>query len=76
LLPLNVVPTESDVRLTLDVELRGQLYVLSITRTSFKLMRKGRRWSVELPWTAFLDEDAVMLSALHASIRRRLRNRK
>jgi len=73
---MNVVSTEGDVRLTLDVELRGQLYVLSVTRKSFKLTRKGKRWNVELPWSAFLDEDAVMLSALHASIRRRLRQNK
>jgi hypothetical protein len=65
------VSTKRDVRFTLDVELRGQVYVLTITPDSFKLVRKGRRAGIELPWTAFLDEDAAMMSALHASMRRR-----
>ena len=65
--------TESDVRFTLDVELRGQLYVLTVTRQSFKLVRKGKAGGIELPWTAFLDEDAALLSELHASIRKRRR---
>jgi hypothetical protein len=45
--------------------------VLTVTADSFKLARKGRRDEIELPWTAFLDEDAAMMSALHASMRKR-----
>jgi hypothetical protein len=65
------VSSKRDVRLSFDVELRGQPYVLTVTADSFKLARKGRREEIELPWTAFLDEDAAMMSALHASMRRR-----
>jgi hypothetical protein len=68
------VCTERDVRLILDVELRAQPYVLTITAESFKLVRKGRRGGIELPWTAFLDEDARMMSALQASMRARRRS--
>jgi hypothetical protein len=70
------VSAKNDIYLRLALELRGQPYVLTITPTSFKLGPKGKRETIELPWTAFLDEDAAMLSALHASIRRRLRSRK
>jgi hypothetical protein len=64
------VSTNRDVRLTLEVKLRDQPYVLTVTAQAFKLARKGRRAQIELPWTAFLDEDAAMLSALHASMRK------
>jgi hypothetical protein len=70
---LTKVSTQRDVRLTLNVVLRARPYVLTITAESFKLVLKGKRAGIELPWTAFLDEDAAMMSALHASIRRRLR---
>jgi hypothetical protein len=72
------VSAKNDIFLKLALQLRGQPYVLTITPRSFKLALKGKREreAIELPWTAFLDEDAAMLSALHASIRRRLRPRK
>jgi hypothetical protein len=60
--------------LIFDVELRGQPYVLTVTSDSFTLARRGRREEIELPWTAFLDEDAAMMSALHASMRKRRRS--
>jgi hypothetical protein len=69
------VSDKSDINLRLSLELRGQPYVLTVTPKSFKLVLKGRRDGIELPWTAFLDEDAAMLSALHASIKGRLRSR-
>jgi hypothetical protein len=64
----------SDIDLSVTLTLRGRPYLLTVTAQSFKLIMKGRREGVELPWTAFLDEDAAMLSALHASIRKRLRS--
>ena len=68
------LPVQDDLHLTLQLQLRGEPYVLTITRESFRLVRKGRRKGIELPWTAFLDEDAAMMSALHASMRRRSRS--
>jgi hypothetical protein len=70
----HAVSEKSDIYLRLNLELRGQPYLLTVTRKSFTLVLKGRREGIELPWTAFLDDDAVMLSALHASIRRRRRS--
>ena len=66
----HVVSAPADVTLRLSVTIRGQRYWLTVTRESFKLLRKGKRQGIELPWSAFVDEDAAMLSALHAAIRR------
>jgi len=65
----------SDVRFSLTLELRNKPYVLTVTTQSFRLASKREGKAIELPWSAFLDEEAAMLSALHASIRKRLRNR-
>jgi hypothetical protein len=71
----NAVSEASDVRLILTLKLRGKPYQLTVTTESFRLASKRARREIVLPWTAFLDEDAAMLSALHASIRERLRGR-
>ena len=60
-----------DVSVKLTVRIRGEPYYLAVTAQSFKLVRKGKREGIELPWSAFASEDAAMLSALHASIARR-----
>ena len=52
------------------MRIRGEPYTLTITPQSFKLVRKGKREGIELPWSAFASEDAAMLSALHASMAR------
>ena len=67
----NVVSTQPDMYLRLNLKLNGTPYVLTVTPESFKLVLKGKRGGIELPWTAFLEEDATMLSSLHASVRRR-----
>ena len=59
-----------DVSVKLTVRIRGEPYYLAVTAQSFKLVRKGKREGIELPWSAFASEDAAMLSALHASIAR------
>lgn len=66
--------TQTHMSFRLTLKLHGKPYVLTVTPESFKLVLKGKREGIELPWTAFLDEDAAMLSALHASIRRKLRS--
>ena len=70
------VSETSDIRLNMTLELRGKSYVLTVTTRSFRLASKRERRVIELPWTAFLSEDAAMLSALYASVRKRLRHRK
>lgn len=68
--------TKPDMSLRLTLKIRGKPYVLTVTCESFKLVLKGKREGVELPWSAFLEEDTAMLSSLYASIRRRLRSGK
>jgi hypothetical protein len=60
----------ADLSFTLTLNLRGKPYVLTVTPNGFRLVPRGRRQSVELPWTAFLDEDAALYSELYKSIHR------
>jgi hypothetical protein len=61
------------VTLRFTIHLRGQPYVLTVTPEGFVL--KGRRRRVQLPWKAFLDDDAFLYSELYKSIERlRARN--
>ena len=59
-----------DLAISLTVHIRGQPYHLTVKPDSFKLVPSGKRQGVELPWSAFATEDAAMLSALHAAIKR------
>jgi hypothetical protein len=66
----------ADMTFRLMLNLRGKPYELTVTPAGFRLVVKGRRQSVELPWSAFLEEDAVLYSDLYKSIQRlRSRNR-
>jgi hypothetical protein len=60
----------ADLNFTLTLNLRGKPYVLTVTPNGFRLDVKGRRQRVELPWTAFLEEDAALYSELYKSIHR------
>lgn len=70
MLHAHAVPATPDVTLKLTIRIYGKPYSLTVTPESFKLVPKGKRQGVELPWRAFVDEDAEMLSALHAAIKR------
>ena len=59
-----------DLSLSLTVHIRGQPYHLTVTPEYFRLVPSGKRQAIELPWSAFATEDAAMLSALHAAIKR------
>jgi hypothetical protein len=59
-----------DFSISLTVQIRGRPYHLTVTPDSFKLVPSGQRQGIELPWHAFATEDAAMLSALHAAIKR------
>ena len=64
------VSSTPDISIRLTVQIRGEPYYLTISPESFKLVAKGKREGIELPWSAFATEDAQMLSALHAAMRR------
>jgi hypothetical protein len=69
------VSAPNDISVKLTVQIRGRPYDLTVTPATFKLVPKGKRRGVELPWSAFATEDAQMLSALHAAMRRALGGR-
>jgi hypothetical protein len=71
LLPCKVVSVESDyLEMRIDLRIRGKRYALTVTREGFKLVSKGKRTGVEMPWSTFVEDDAVLYSELQASIRR------
>ena len=67
---LTPMPPLRYVSLRLTVHIRGRPYQLTVTPDHFNLVPNGKRQGVELPWSAFATEDAAMLSALHAAIKR------
>jgi hypothetical protein len=64
------VPTHEDVTLRLSILIRGKPYRLTVTPESFLLVAEGKRRGIELPWSALVDEDAQMLSALYRTMKR------
>ena len=71
MLPCKVVSVESDdLEMRINLRIRGKPYALTVTRGGFKLVSKGKRKGVEMPWAAFIEDDAVLYSELQASIRR------
>lgn len=73
LLLCKVVSLESDdVQMRIDIRIDGKPYALTVTRSGFTLVPKGKRKGIHMPWTAFVEDDAVLYSELHASIRRAL----
>jgi hypothetical protein len=71
LLPYRVVSVDTDVQMRMAIRIRGKPYFLTITRDYFKLVPKGKRKGIEMPWAVFVeDDDAVLYSDLQASIRK------
>jgi hypothetical protein len=56
----------------LDIRIHGKAYVLTVTPEGFKLVLKGRRKGIEMPWSAFVSDDVALYSELQASIRKTL----
>lgn len=71
MLPCNVVSAEPDVEVRIDLKIHGKPYAVTVTRGGFKLVPKGKRKGIQMPWAVFIeDDDAVLYSELQASIRR------
>ena len=51
-----------------ELDLNGEKYTLTVTPEGFKLVQKGKRKGVELPWPAIVNGDAALAHALSASI--------
>lgn len=62
---------DTDVQMRIALRIRGKPYFLMVTRDGFKLVAKGKRRGIEMPWAVFVeDDDAVLYSDLQASIRK------
>ena len=71
MLPCRVVSAEPDVEIRIDLKIHGKPYAVTVTRGGFKLVPKGKRKGIQMPWAVFVeDDDAVLYSELQASIRR------
>lgn len=71
MLPCKVVSVEADVEVRIDLKIHGKPYAVTVTRGGFKLVPKGKRKGIQMPWAVFVeDDDAVLYSELQASIRR------
>ena len=75
MLPFAVVSVDTDVQMRMALRIRGKQYFLIVSRDGFKLVAKGKRRGIEMPWAVFVeDDDAVLYSDLQASIRKILRS--
>jgi hypothetical protein len=51
-----------------ELEIAGELYMLTIAPEGFKLVPKGKRKGYELTWPALISGDAALAAALQASV--------
>ncbi len=51
-----------------ELEVNGEKYTLTVSTEGFKLVLKGKRKGVELPWISLVNGDAALSTALTASI--------
>jgi hypothetical protein len=51
-----------------ELDLNGEKYTLTISPQGFKLVLKGKRKGVELDWSAIVNGEAALSTALNASL--------
>jgi hypothetical protein len=66
----------SDLPARAVLTIHGKPFFLTVTRKGFKLVQRGKRKGIQMPWAVFVeDDDAVLYSDLQASIRKILGGR-
>ena len=60
--------TKLDKPMRRELQVGDQLFTLTIAPEGLKLVEKGRRKGIELAWTALVNGDAALASALQASV--------
>jgi hypothetical protein len=50
-----------------ELEVNGEKYTLTVSPEGFKLVQKGKRKGVELQWTAIVNGEAALATALNAA---------
>jgi len=51
-----------------ELDINGEKYTLTVTPEGFRLVLKGKRKGVELPWSAIVNGEAALAAALNASL--------
>jgi hypothetical protein len=51
-----------------ELELNGEKYTLTVTPEGFRLVLKGKRKGVEIPWASIVNGEAALAHALNASL--------
>lgn len=52
-----------------EIDIDGEPYIVHITETCLRLVRKGRRKGYELAWKDLVSGEAALATALAASLR-------
>ena len=69
-----MTPLDKPLRRELDIE--GRPYTLTVDPEGLKLVEKGRRKGIALPWRDLVNGDAALASALQASLAELRRTRR
>lgn len=59
--------TKLDKPLRRELSIEGESYTLTIDPHRLKIVEKGRRIGVQLPWKDLVNGDAALAAALRAS---------
>ena len=51
-----------------ELDLNGEKYTLTVTPEGFRLVLKGKRKGVEIPWASIVNGEAALAHALSASL--------
>jgi hypothetical protein len=51
-----------------ELDINGEKYTLTVTPEGFRLVIKGKRKGVELPWATIVNGEAALATALTASL--------
>jgi len=66
------VATKLEKPVRREVSIGGEPFVVTIAPEGFKLVGKGRRKGLEIPWEQLVSGEAALATALQASINMRL----
>lgn len=51
-----------------ELDINGEKYTLTVSPEGFKLVVKGKRKGIELPWAQIVSGEAALATALNASL--------
>lgn len=63
------MPTVLNKSLKRELAINGDPYVVTLSPESFKIVPKGKRKGQEILWSAIVNGDAALATALNASLK-------